>query len=349
MIESVHGTDASVFAISSKHKNTKALGNSRALRAQTNDVFRGNSAVSSSKYSAEKPNKLSANTQQDSYNASLEDLLGQGYYNLNGNSASYIAESKLLKEIQDTIMRINISESVLIGVNKIIDKFSTSTQFDSVEIGKIEQNIKNQNMDLEIGIYSLVRVLEEGYRALRGQGDADSDATMSLLEYLQGNTAEGAAQAQANSAEETATKDRTQSFADNIAKLLSEIDEKQYADSQESSGLIAKMRAHMAETKRFYEEKITAEFKERRGEVFYPKDGLKKQDKDGDKSISVDMAEHMKRLDKAKSDNSARKMTSNFMQLQQQKIKAAAKKYEELAATHLEDAAVKGSTQLILA
>lgn len=93
-------------------------------------------------------------------------------------------DSELLKKIKEAIATINASEWSLAGIREIISKFSTTTQFDLHAIQGVEENIKEQNMNLEIGVFSLVRTMEDARKALLAQGNVDANTATGLLDLL---------------------------------------------------------------------------------------------------------------------------------------------------------------------
>ena len=82
-------------------------------------------------------------------------------------------KSELLKKIGEMIERINSSDWSLSGIRELIDKFSTTNQFDLQAIHGVEQNIKEKNMNLEIGEFSLVRTMEKAREELYVQANVD--------------------------------------------------------------------------------------------------------------------------------------------------------------------------------
>jgi len=93
-------------------------------------------------------------------------------------------ESELLKKIKEAIERINSSEWSLAGIRELIDKFSTTNQFDLQAIEHVEENMKEQNMELEIGVFSLTRIMEKARQELVGKTDTDSDTEIGVLGLL---------------------------------------------------------------------------------------------------------------------------------------------------------------------
>lgn len=99
-------------------------------------------------------------------------------------------DSELLKKIEEMIERINSSEWSMAGIRELIDHFSTTNQFDLQEIQRIEQYMKDLNMNLEIGEFSLCRILEKAYARLKGEDDTDADDAAGLLGLLKRQEAE---------------------------------------------------------------------------------------------------------------------------------------------------------------
>lgn len=93
-------------------------------------------------------------------------------------------DSELLKKIKEMIEAINSSEWSLAGIREIINKFSTTNQFDLQAIQGVEQNMKEQNMNLEIGLFSLTRIMEKAREALLNRADTNSDKAAGLLGLL---------------------------------------------------------------------------------------------------------------------------------------------------------------------
>ena len=93
-------------------------------------------------------------------------------------------ESESLKKIKEAIKDMNSSEWSLAGIRELISEFSTIVQFDIHAIQSVEENMKNKNMNLEIGAFSLTRLMEKAREALLGQANIDSDAVAGLLGLL---------------------------------------------------------------------------------------------------------------------------------------------------------------------
>ncbi|MBW8036439.1 MAG: hypothetical protein FVQ79_12645 [Planctomycetes bacterium] len=93
-------------------------------------------------------------------------------------------DSELLKKLKEMIDAINSSEWSLAGIRELIDKFSTTNQFDLQAIQGVEQNVKRQNMNLEIGAFSLARTMAKAHKALLNQVNTNSDTAAGLLEFL---------------------------------------------------------------------------------------------------------------------------------------------------------------------
>lgn len=108
----------------------------------------------------------------------VEDL------NLFGNSKS-MAEK--VKEAMEAIIGF---DGFLLGVSQRIEKVTTHVQFELGAILDVVENIKEHNRNSELGIYSLSRVLEEAYKALRGQANIEPEAALQLLLDPIGSTAE---------------------------------------------------------------------------------------------------------------------------------------------------------------
>jgi hypothetical protein len=108
--------------------------------------------------------------------------LGQHQHNHVGICEDDSAESELLRKIKETIEKVNTSEAALIGVDKLIEYFETATQFGLEDITFVEQNIKQQNMDLEIGFFLLPRVTDQAYKVLKGQSNTETDTAGLFLE-----------------------------------------------------------------------------------------------------------------------------------------------------------------------
>lgn len=99
-------------------------------------------------------------------------------------------DSELLKKIKETMEKIISSEWSLAGIRELIEKFSTTTQFDLHGIQNVEENIKDQNLNLEIGEFSLVRIMEKARDVLHGEETTDSHSTGSFLAFLTKQEAE---------------------------------------------------------------------------------------------------------------------------------------------------------------
>lgn len=93
-------------------------------------------------------------------------------------------ESQGSAKVREAIEKMISSEWSLAGIREIISQFSTTLQFDIKAIQSVESNMKAQNMDLEIGAFSLCRIMEKAHEALLGQANIDSDAAAGLLGLL---------------------------------------------------------------------------------------------------------------------------------------------------------------------
>lgn len=247
MIESVYRTG--VLVVNNGYRGAKGFGKSTVSKPRVvGEVSRQNTAVSSRKSSVPKP---LANTQQ-TQDVNLKELLGQEQHNYNKGSETYLAESELLREIKETIEKMKTSDSALLGVDKLIEHIKAPTQFGLEDIHNVERNVKNKNMKLEIGLYSLTRILEEEYKALRGQ---------------------------MNTAGETAEANKN-TIAAGIAKLAEADNEKKQSDTQKEEGILAMIESHIAKLNKLREEKVYAERKNQRELLFYPKEGIKTQYRD---------------------------------------------------------------------
>jgi hypothetical protein len=89
--------------------------------------------------------------------------------------------SELLAALRDEIQAINSFEGFLLGVHDKIEKFTEQAEFGLEQILDIEQNMSKRNSTLEIGKFSLVRIHMERLKALRGQGNLESERVLRLL------------------------------------------------------------------------------------------------------------------------------------------------------------------------
>ena len=161
MIEYVHKTGTPV--IDNGQRSAKEPGKPTTSKPEVvDDVFSKSSAVSSDNNSLQKP---LANTQENK-NVNIKELLGQDQLTHTMGAEDYTAKSDLLRKIKEATERVNASEAALLGVDKLIEYFETSTQFGLEDISTVERNMKDQNMNLEIGLFSLTRVLEQAREAL---------------------------------------------------------------------------------------------------------------------------------------------------------------------------------------
>jgi hypothetical protein len=277
MIESVHGIGEPV--LNNEQRVSKEPGKPTASKPEVvDDALGENSAISPDNNSIQKP---PVNTPEDK-NVDIKELLEQCHHNNAGISENDLAKSELLGKIKETMERINTSEVALLGVDKLFEDFETSTQFGLEDIGTVEKNVKEQNMDLEIGLFSLTRIMEQARKALRGQTDTGPDATKRFQELAQKNAAGDAAQA--NTTKETIGETTTQSLAADVTEYLAKLEEanseEESGDAQQDNGILAKLEKHLAAMNKIREEEIAAERKKQKDEIFYPEDNIKKQDKD---------------------------------------------------------------------
>ena len=134
-------------------------------------------------------------------------------------------DSELLKKIKEMIEEINSSEWSLAGIREIINKFSTTNQFDLHAIQGVEKNVKEQNMNLEIGAFSLTRVMEKAREALLAQTNTDSDNAVGILGYLDEQEADNKKIAMQTTLEESeANKYNTPNTAEPNANISLDIE-----------------------------------------------------------------------------------------------------------------------------
>ena len=113
---------------------------------------------------------------------------------------SIVQDLGVLEKVKEMIEKLNSSEWSLAGIRELIDHFSTTTQFNLQGIQGVEQNMKDQNMNLEIGEFSLVRIMEKAAQELMSGGKTDSDNAagfVALLKKQEANEVKRARQASA--------------------------------------------------------------------------------------------------------------------------------------------------------
>ena len=70
----------------------------------------------------------------------------------------------------------------MLGIQEIVEEFSTKMQFSLEDIRGVEDIMKERNMSLELGVFSLGRIMEKAKQALRSQStNINSDTAASLL------------------------------------------------------------------------------------------------------------------------------------------------------------------------
>lgn len=313
MIESIGRGTAPVLSI--RRKNTKSLRNSTVTKSQADGVSTEIPTVSPSKHSVQKPPAI--NTQQDKPDASLEDLLRQGHFN--SSSTDRVANTELIEGIEKAIKRIKSSDNALLGVDEIIEEIKTSAQFTSGDIRGVAENMKDQNMRLEIGLYSLSRIMEDARKALRG-GQREGTATASEMQNIVANITE------------------------HLTNLMEEINTKQHVNAYEIKGTFARLMAHMAETRRLQEEKNITKRKEYLKALSHPEKSKSQYD-----SGMNHMKEYLEMIRETKNNNSAEETIAKIMQPQQQRVAAVANTYKKVVADTLKDATAKEPRQSVLA
>ncbi len=88
----------------------------------------------------------------------------------------------LLERIKEEIKIINSYAGFLIGVKKKIENITTTMQFGLPDVVKVEEHMQQARDMLEVEVFSLRRITEEAYRALRGQANVEPDSAARLLE-----------------------------------------------------------------------------------------------------------------------------------------------------------------------
>ena len=272
MIESVHKTGGPVFDDGQRAAkgsgDTKGSGKPTAPKPEAvDDVHSKSPAVSSDKNSIQNP---SANTQQGS-NPDIKELMEQCQRNSAGDGDIDLNQSELLKKVKEVMERVNASEAALLGVDKLIEHFETKSQFGLGDITTVEKNMKDKNMNQEIGRFSLTRIMEEARKALRGQANMDPGAATRFTEYATGNTADAAEQT--NTTEELADQTLNKNFAVSMAEYIAKLDEANHeensGDAWQDDGILAQMKKHLAATNKVREEEIATERKKKKDEIFY--------------------------------------------------------------------------------
>lgn len=99
---------------------------------------------------------------------------------------------KMLNKIKEELKKIGDSEWFLLGVKKKLNKTTTNMQYELSEIMKVGDSMIEQNMSLELGVFSLSRNLEEAYKAMRGQANIEPEVAVQLLNNPEENIVEGA-------------------------------------------------------------------------------------------------------------------------------------------------------------
>lgn len=89
--------------------------------------------------------------------------------------------SSILEKIKREIKAINEFDWFLLGIRERIEEVTTNIQFGLEDILKVESNMANLNSTLELGIFTMQRIMDEAAKALRAQANVEPSKALQLL------------------------------------------------------------------------------------------------------------------------------------------------------------------------
>lgn len=89
--------------------------------------------------------------------------------------------NSILEKIRREIKAINEFDWFLLGIRERIEEVTTNIQFGLEDILKVESNMADLNSTLELGIFTMQRIMDEAAKALRAQANVEPSKALQLL------------------------------------------------------------------------------------------------------------------------------------------------------------------------